>query len=142
MLEDGGDDSRECESRPIERVHQSRLAAFRRPITDARAPRLEIGEVAARRDLEPLPDSGREDLEIVGVRAGESGVSGRESFHAIRKLEQLKRFLGVSGEKLQLIVGTLRSRVPHELDLVELVHAKQPARVLPRRSASRRKQGE
>src|SRR5580765_6630682 len=56
MLQQTGDRARKGQPRSVERVHESRLLAFGGTIPDVRSPRLEIGERAARRDLEPRAD--------------------------------------------------------------------------------------
>src|SRR5512132_2788454 len=62
MLEDRGDDAREGEAGAVERVHQARLPSLRGPVLDPRTSRLKVGEVAARRDLEPRAHARGEDF--------------------------------------------------------------------------------
>src|SRR5207244_13539629 len=83
VLEDRGDDAGEREPRAVESVNEARLSAFGRLVPDVGAASLEVGEVAARGDLEPFPDAGRVTLQIVGVGAGKSGVARSQSNDAI-----------------------------------------------------------
>src|SRR4029079_6585024 len=77
VLQNRGDDTRKRQSRSVQGVNETRLPAARRLVADIRAARLEVGEVAAGGNLEPLADAGGLDLEIVGVCAREAVVSGR-----------------------------------------------------------------
>src|SRR5690349_11847593 len=71
VLENAGDRAREREAGTVQRVHEARLFALRRPEANVRAARLEVGEGAAGADLEPRADSGGPRLEVVGLRTRE-----------------------------------------------------------------------
>ena len=60
----------------------------------------------------------------------EAGVARRERQHAVGNLEPLQHRLGVRGEQRVFARTLLGSHQPDQLDLVELVHADQAARVL------------
>ncbi len=109
VLEQAGDRARKRQPRSVERVHEPRLLALRRPIANVRAPRLEVGEVAARRHLEPRADARRPRLEIVRHRRAEAGVARREQLAAIRQPESLEHRLGVAREQLELRRPTSRA---------------------------------
>ena len=64
----------------------------------------------------------------------ESGVARGEQQSPVRQAETLQHLLGVRREQLVLRGRILGRREAHELDLVELVHAEQAARVLARRA--------
>ncbi len=134
MLEETADRAREREPRPVERVHETWLLPLCRPVPDVRTPGLKVEEVAARRHLEPSADARGPGLEIVGLGAREAGVTGGEQLDAIRESELAERALSVPGEDLELVDRLLGRRVPDQLHLVELVHAKDAARVLAGRS--------
>jgi hypothetical protein len=55
--------------------------------------------------------------------------------------EALQHLLGVAREQLVVLGARLRRREPHELDLVELVLADEPAHVLAVAARLARKQG-
>src|SRR5688500_6597035 len=102
MLQKRGDRARQRERGSIEGMHEARLLSASAPIADAAATRLEIGERAAGRHLEPRAYARRPHFQIVRLGAGEPGVAGREDLHAIRESEQLQDLLGVRREKLEL----------------------------------------
>src|SRR3989454_12190899 len=66
-LEQGRDGARQRHARRVERVHELRLRTGRRAVADVGAPRLEVGEAARARNLEPLPDARCPDFEVVGL---------------------------------------------------------------------------
>src|SRR5687768_3782777 len=113
-------------------MHEARLPALGRPITDISAAGLILSKGAARRDLQPRSNTRRENLEIVCLRAAEAGISRREKHPSVRELEKLKHFLGVRGENLQLVQRGLGGRVTHQLDLVEFVNAQKATCILSR----------
>src|SRR5512140_2279803 len=78
VLEQGDDRAREGHPRGVEGMHELRLGARFAPEPDVRPPRLEVGEGAGTRRLEPGPDPRRPDLEIHGAGAAEAGVTRRE----------------------------------------------------------------
>src|SRR3954467_6892930 len=58
MLQNRGDDPRKREPRAVERVDEAWLAAVGGLVTNVGPARLEVGEVAARRNFQPLPYTG------------------------------------------------------------------------------------
>src|SRR4051812_13332314 len=97
MLQNRGDDAGKREARPVQSVDEARLSTIGRFVPNICAPSLEISEVAARGNLEPLPYPRRKDLQVVGVRARESCVTGCEPHNAIWKLQQLENLFRVAG---------------------------------------------
>ena len=118
----------------VERVDELRLRAWRRPEADVRASRLKVGEGARTRDFEPRANAGRPCLEIESACAGKAGVARREMKNAIREAQALQHRFGVLGDQLVLGVTHFGTHKPHELHLVELMHANQPPGVLPVRA--------
>ena len=79
VLEDAGDRAREREAGAVERVHEARLLALRGPVADVGAPRLEVGEGAARADTSshaPTPGAHASRSYVFALR--EAGVARRE----------------------------------------------------------------
>src|SRR5882762_7120382 len=101
-LEQRRDGAWQRDTRRIECVHQLRLRAGGGAVADVGTPRLEIGEAARARDLEPLADTRRPDLEVVRLGAGEAQVAGREQHDAVGELEALQHGLGVRRHPLVL----------------------------------------
>src|ERR1700741_4366171 len=101
LLENRGDDAWKRQPRTVESVDEARLPALSGFVANIPTPCLEIGEVAARRHLEPLADPWRVRFQIIGVRAGKACVAGCKPDHPIRELEQLQNFFGVSGQQLE-----------------------------------------
>src|SRR5690348_13793995 len=130
VLEEGDDRAWKRQARCVERVDELRLGARLAPEADSGAARLKIGEGARARDLEPRGDPRRPDLEVVGARGAEAGIARGELDHAVGKLEPLEHRLGVTRQALVLRGGILGPRQPDKLNLVELVHADEAARVL------------
>ena len=86
-----------------QRVNETRLPSFCRAISDISSTRLIVSEAAARGNLEPCTYTGRKYLEIIGLRAAETGVARGQKNAPVRKLEKLQNFFGVRSEQLQLI---------------------------------------
>ncbi len=104
------------------------------PAAQAGAAGLEVLAVRAGGDLAVGVLSGQPDLEVVGLGRRETHVAGREADHAIGDLEPLEHAAGAGDHPLELVVARLGRREVHQLDLVELVLADQPAHVLAVRS--------
>src|SRR5690242_16902079 len=115
-------------------MDRARLVAGSGPVADLRAPRLEILEVRARRDLPVGVLPGQPDLEVVGLRRVEPEVAGAQRDDTIMKAEPLEDALGVAAQRLELVVAVLGRDELHDLDLVELVLADEAARVLAGRA--------
>ena len=111
-------------------MHELRLAGPAGAELDVRAARLKRLGVAAGRNLAIRLLARQPHLDVVRLRRRESHVAGAEQHRAIRQLEPLQHFLRVRRQRLELLVGLLRRRQLHELDLVELMLADQAAHVL------------
>src|SRR5712671_4217017 len=111
-------------------MDEARLSTARGFVPDVGAACLEVGEVAARRNLEPLPHSRRVNLEIIGMSAREPGIAGREPDHTIRQLQKLEYVFRVIRKELVLLHRRLGSHVSNDLHLVEFVNSEQASRVL------------
>src|SRR3954470_21047683 len=141
VLEDTYDRARQRETGAIQRVNEARLFALCLTKANVRAAGLEVGEVAARGDLQPCPHTRRPRLEIVGHRGGETGVTGGEQLAAVREAYPLEHRLRGTCEQLELLGRALGRGVAYELHLVELVGAQNAAGVLARRSRLTTKAG-
>src|SRR5690349_5668718 len=130
-LEQGRDRARQGDARGVERMRELRFGARGRPVTDVGAARLEIGERARARHLEPLSDTRRPHLEIVLLGGGEPEVADGHEHHTVRQLQPAQHFLRVSRQHLVLGGRIFRAAEAHQLDLVELMHPQQAAGVLP-----------
>src|SRR5690606_10274715 len=129
LLEDRHDRPTDRDARAIERVDRTRLAANLGPVADLRAPRLEIFEVRARRDLAIRVLTGQPHLEVVRLRRRKAQIAGAQRDDAIVQTETLQHALGVLAQRLELAVARFGLAELHELDLVELMLADQAARV-------------
>src|SRR3954464_2608035 len=130
-LEQRGGGARQRDTGGVERVHEFRLLPGTGPAPNIRAARLIVGVRTGARYFEPLSDARGPHFEIIGLGGGESKVIRRQYRDAIRQLELLQDGFGVRGQLLVLGRRVGRSAEAHELDLVELMHAQQPARVFP-----------
>src|SRR6267378_5299234 len=131
-LEQRRDRARQRHTRRVQRVHELGLLAGTRAGANVGAAGLIVGVGTGARDFEPLTDARRPRFEVVRFGGRETEVIRWQHGDAIGQLELLQHGLGMAG---QLFV--LRRRVgseaeTDELDLVELMHAQQAARVLPR----------
>src|SRR3989441_12097746 len=88
-LEQRGDGARQRHTGGIEGVHELRLGTGPRAEADVGAARLEVGERAGARHLEPRAHARCPSFQVVGLGAREPGVAGREQSHAVGQLEPL-----------------------------------------------------
>src|SRR5260221_2780343 len=72
--------------------------------------------------------SRRPDLDVVRLGRAEADIAGAKFYDAIVQAEQLQHLLRIRRQRLQFRKGSLRRGDLHQLDLVELVHANEPAR--------------
>jgi hypothetical protein len=94
------------------------------------APRLVVVVQGAARHLEPAADARRPYLEVVRLRIGEAEVAAGQQQHAVAQAEPLQHGLRVRRQLVERRAARVRPLEPHQLDLVELVHAQDAARVL------------
>jgi hypothetical protein len=129
VLHDREEDPRR-DGRAVERVH--RLEPALRAVADAEPSGLEVGRIRRRRDL-PVALLTREPrLDVVLLRCGRAQVARRHVDDPVRDLELLDELL-LDGKESPVLFGRLLRQAEDEhLDLVELVHAEHPARVLAR----------
>src|SRR5690349_1540975 len=123
MLQYSRNDAREREPGPVERVDEPRFLTRSRTVPDVRASRLEIRERAAGRHLEPFPDTGGPDLQVITTRRAETRVAGGEEHAPMREPQPLEQDFGVPRQALVLFIALLRGAVAHHLDLVEFMDA-------------------
>ena len=101
---------------------------------DARAARLVVGRVRARRDL-AIPLLRREPrLDVVALRRRGREVARRAVDDAVGQPDLLDERLLEREQPLVLVPRLLRADVDDHLDLLELVHAEHAARVAARRA--------
>ena len=101
---------------------------------DARAARLEGFEVAARGDFQPRVVPRRPELQIVAFRRREGHVAVAQPQDAVVEAQAAQDVFGVGHQRFEFVVAGLGRHELDELDLVELVDADEPARVLARRA--------
>src|SRR5439155_10121590 len=88
-LEQRRDGARQRHTGRVQRVHEFGLLAGPRAGANAGAAGLIVSEGAGARDLEPLADTWRPRLEVVGLGGGEAEVIRRQHRDAIWKLQLL-----------------------------------------------------
>ena len=116
---------------PFSVCHVARAAALG-AVADVQAPGLEVGRVRARSELAValLARQPRLAVVLLGRRGAE--VADRDVHHPVGQLERLQDVL-LDREKAVVLGARLLGLAEHEhLDLVELVHAEDAARVLAR----------
>ncbi len=111
-------------------MHEARLGPRLGAVADLRAARLEVAAVRAARDLAVGVLTGQPHLEVVRLLRAEADVARAQRDDAVVQLEPLEHRRGVARHLLELGVARLGRREAHELDLVELVLADEPAHVL------------
>src|SRR5712671_1632739 len=111
-------------------MDETRLSTASGFVPDVGAACLEVGEVAARRNLEPFPHSRRVNLEIIGMSAREPGIAGRKPDHTIRKLQKLEYVFRVIRKELVLLRRSLGGHVSNDLHFVEFVNPEETPRIL------------
>src|SRR5437016_1251252 len=130
-LEERRDGAWQRHARRVERMRQLGLRARRRAVADVGTPRLEVGEGARARDLEPLADARRPDFEVVRLGAGEPQVARGEQHDAVRELEPLQHSPGVAGHPPVPGWRFGGPCEPNQLDLVALMPPQQSTPVPP-----------
>src|SRR5207237_7857325 len=118
------------EAGAVQRVPDLRPATALGLEADVDAAAAEVGVGRAGRDLAVLSLSRQPDLEVVALGGAEADVAGAALDDAIRQLEPLQDRLRLAHHRLQLVVPLGRRRQLHQLDLVELVVAKDALHVL------------
>src|SRR5262245_5030921 len=104
IFEDGDQRPSHGETRPIQRVHEVRLASACWTELDVGATRLECLRVTARRYFTIGVLAGKPHLDVVRLRRSESHVSGAQQYGSKRELEALEHGFRVAGKPLQLLV--------------------------------------
>ena len=130
LLEDGHQGPARREARAVQGVDELGLGPARRAVADSRPPGLEVPKIAARGDLPVGVLGGEPDLQVVGLGGGEAEVPGAERYRPVVEPQELEHPLGVGGERFELLLARLGPGELHQLHLVELVLADEPARVL------------
>src|SRR5688572_1585678 len=105
---------------------ESLLAA----VTDPEAACLVVGRVRGRGDLAVAPLAREPRLDVVLLYRRGSKVAGGDVHYAVRNAELLHELLFHGKEVLMLVGAAFTGAEDEHLHLVELVHAKHPARVL------------
>src|SRR3990170_236530 len=141
VLEDGDDRAPHRQPGAVQSVRQAGLPRRGVAEADLRAPRLEVGEVAAGGDL-PVPDLRRQPhFEIVRLGGGETQVRGAQRHDPVGQAKPFQDVLRVGGERLELRPRLLGAANFHQLHLVELVLADHPSHVLAVRARLRAEAG-
>ena len=109
-------------------------AAACRAVPDPEAARLVVRRVRARRHLAVALLEREPRLDVVLLRRRRAEVAGRDVHDAIREAERLQEPFLELEHPLVLVPRRLGLDEDEHLDLVELVDAEHPARVLPRRA--------
>src|SRR3984957_10033832 len=120
--------------RAVEGVQRLRLVALRIAPARLHAPRLKGLEVAARGDLAVALLRGQPRLQVVGLGAAETDVTGAQRHGAIGNLQLPEHRLGMPREFLERCIRGIGPYDLYQLDLVELMVTDHAARV-PARSA-------
>src|SRR5439155_13370414 len=123
----------------VERVHGLRPAV--RAEANLQPARLEVSRIRAGGDLAVALLAREPRLDVVLPRRRRAEVARGDVDDAIRQADRLDELLLDCEEPLVLAPGLLGPAVDEHLDLVELVDAKHPTRVLPRRTGLAAKAG-
>src|SRR6266568_3613533 len=107
-------------------------AQSRGPAANVATPRLEVGEVTDRRDLQPALHAWRVYLKVEDPRRRERQVACAQVDDPVRQLKFLQRTLTVGEERLELRLRGLRRANAHKFQLVEFVHSLEATGVLAR----------
>ena len=120
------------DARAIQRVDVARALLPGLAAAGVHAPRLEVAAVRAGRDLAIRALPRQPDLDVVGLARGEAHVARAEQHDPVGQAQAPQHLLRRRRHALMLGGGLLRRRDGDQLDLVELVLAEHPARVLAR----------
>src|SRR5439155_18042107 len=101
---------------------------------DLQPPRLKVGRVRAGRDLAVALLAREPRLDVVLPRRRRAEVARGNVDDAVGQADRLDELLLDCQQPVVFVPGLLRPAVDEHLDLVELVDAEHPARVLPRRA--------
>ena len=116
------------DGRAVERVHEARPLVG--PVAAVQAPRLEVGAVRARGDLAVALLAGHPGLEVVLLGGRSAQVAGGDVDHAVGDAQAGEDVLlgaRMSSCSAERLLG--QAELEH-LELVELVHTQDAARVL------------
>src|SRR5262249_52840792 len=111
-------------------MNETHLAAAGRAEANIGTPRLEIVEVATRRDFTIRVLSGQPYLQVVAFGCSKTHIASGVYDNTIGKLEPFQNFFGIIGQRFEFGVRIFRARELDELDFVELVLTEDTADVL------------
>src|SRR5215211_2448000 len=134
VLHQGDDRPAHRHGRAVQGVEVPRSFALRGPVADVKAAGLEVGGVRTRGQLAVAALAGKPRLQVVLLRRRCPKVVHGDVHDAVRDLERLHQLLLDREQPLVLGRRLLRNDEGEHLDLVELVDAKDAARVLARGS--------
>mmetsp|Transcript_36625 Transcript_36625/g.57184 ORF Transcript_36625/g.57184 Transcript_36625/m.57184 type:complete len:495 (-) Transcript_36625:408-1892(-) len=132
------------QARPVHRVRKCVLllaVLIHRPVTQVHPAPLEVRAVGAGGNLPEGLLARQPDLQVVAETRPKPNIPGAEAHLTVGQTQQLQRLLGVLGELFVLGLGLLLGADLHQLHLVELVLAEQPARVPAVRAGLRAEAG-
>ena len=87
VFEDSDHRSWQRQARAIQRMHELRFRSLFFPITHRRTPRLEILEIRARTDLQPLAAASCPHLDVILDRRREAEIASTHLYHAVRNAQ-------------------------------------------------------
>jgi hypothetical protein len=130
VFEDRDDRARECQARRVQRVDELWLPSAFRTVPNVCTTCLKIRERAGTGDFKPRAHPRGPHLEIKGLGRRETQIARGERHHPVRQAEALEHGRRVPQDRLQFRRRVGGAAEPHQLDLVELVHALDSAGVL------------
>src|SRR4029450_7932949 len=127
--------ARQRQAGTIQRMHELRLRASRRPVANERPAGLEVAEVRARADFEPFGAARGPDFDVELHGGDDAQVPRTHLYDPMPQAEPPAHALRVVDQAFELGIGGLWSDELDHFDLVELVAALDAAHVTPRRHA-------
>src|SRR5262245_63655875 len=102
-------------------MNEFRFSSARAAETNVGTSRLERFIVRARRDFPESVLRWQPHLDVVGLSIAEAQIPRGKCHHAIMNSEKLQDPLGVTRERLKLIIGILRQRIFNYFHLFKLM---------------------